>query len=46
MLEIIKKYFGFTTKEAKKYMQNANIKTLQEIKKSFENNAKISFWED
>lgn len=46
MLEIIKKYFGFTTKEAKEYIKNADIEILQAIKKGFENNAKISFLED
>lgn len=46
MLKIIKKYFGFTTKEANEYIKNANIETLQAIKKGFENNAKRSFWED
>lgn len=46
MIDIIKEYFGMTTRQAKEYMKNTDTKILQEIKKGFENNAKLSFMED
>ena len=46
MLEIIKQYFGFNTKEAKNYIKQASNETLQAIKKTFEDNAKRVFIED
>lgn len=46
MLNIIKKYYGFTTKEAKEYIKNTDKKTLEAIKNNFNNNAKNAFYED
>ena len=46
MVDIIKEYFGMTTKQAKEYIKNTDEKILQEIKKGFENNAKRAFIED
>jgi len=45
-LEVIKNYYGFTTNEAKIYMKAVSNKTIAEIRKSFESNAKKCFYED
>lgn len=46
MIDIIKKYFGFTTKEAKEYLKNTDKKTLAAIEQNFKSNAKKCFYED
>lgn len=45
-LEVIKKYYGFTTDEAKIYINAVSTKTISRIRENFENNAKKSFYED
>lgn len=45
-LEIIKNYYGFNTKEAKVYIKAASKKTIENIKKNFEDNAKKCFYTD
>lgn len=45
-IEIIKKYYGFTTKEAKIYIKSINQNTINLIKQSFNNNAKKCFYND
>lgn len=46
MLDIIKYYFGYNTKQAKNYIKNTDKKTLEAIKNNFNNNAKNAFYED
>lgn len=45
-IEILKKYYGFTTKDAKFYKKQITYKTMELIRKSFESNAKKTFYED
>ena len=45
-LEIIKNYYSFNTEQAKKYMKAVSKKTISEIKKGFESNAKKCFYQD
>ena len=46
IIDIIKYNFGFNTKEAKEYLKTIDIKTIEALKQGFENNAKISFYND
>lgn len=46
MVDIIKEYFGFSTKEAKIYIKNTDKKILEEIKKGFIKNSQQAFLED
>ena len=46
IIDIIKEYYGFTTKEAKNYIKTTDEKTIQAIKQGFENNAKKTFYTD
>ena len=46
MINIIKSYFGYNTKQAKEYIKNTDKKTLEAIKENFNNNAKNCFLED
>lgn len=39
-------YYGFSIKEAKKYIKNANIETLEELQKDYEKQCKLSFYND
>lgn len=46
MIDIIKKYFGYNTNQAKEYIKNTDKKTLEAIKENFNNNAKKCFYND
>ena len=39
-------YYGFSIKEAKKYIKNANIETLEELQKGYEKQCKLAFYND
>ena len=45
-IEILKEYYGFTTKDAKYYKSQISCKQMELIRKNFEDNAKRSFLED
>lgn len=45
-VEILKAYYGFTTKEAKIYKKTVSKSTIELIKKNFEQNAKKTFYDD
>ena len=45
-VEILKAYYGFTTKEAETYKKTVSKNTIKLIKKSFEQNAKKTFYDD
>lgn len=45
-IEILKEYYGFTTKDAKYYKSQISYKQMELIRKNFEDNAKRSFLED
>ena len=45
-IEILKEYYGFTTKDAKYYKSQISYKQMELIRKDFENNVKRSFLED
>lgn len=45
-IEIIKSYYGFTTQQAQKYMKAISQKTIDNIRKSFEENSKKAFYND
>lgn len=45
-IEIIKNYYGFTTQQAQKYIKAISQKTIDSIRKSFEENAKKAFYND
>ena len=46
LLEIIKNFYGMTTKEAKSYIKTLSEATKIEILKGFKQNAKKAFFED
>lgn len=45
-IELIKDFYGFTTKEAKNYLKNATENQIKEIQNYFINNSKKSFYND
>lgn len=46
MVDMVMWMFGFTKKEAKNYIAECDQKTLDEIKNTFRNQAKKSFYND
>lgn len=45
-IQIVKWYFGITTKEAKEYIKNASKETLENIQKCYKNQCKSTFYND
>lgn len=45
-IEIIKKYYGLTTLQAKEYKKNVSKTTIELIKNSYENECKKTFYND